>query len=145
MLSLATFGAGFVTRPIGAMVIGRYCDRAGRRPAMMLCFLLIGFAILGMALIPTYARIGIAAPLLALVARMVQGFSLGGEIGSNTAYLLESSPVGRRGLVLSFQSAFQNLALVAGGSVGVLLTAILPPAALDAYGWRIAFLGSIEI
>src|SRR5579883_2446849 len=100
---------------------------------------------LGMALIPTYARIGIAAPLLALVARMVQGFSLGGEIGSNTAYLLESSPVGRRGLVLSFQSAFQNLALVAGGSVGVLLTAILPPAALDAYGWRIAFLGSIEI
>ena len=59
MLSLATFGVGFVTRPIGAMVIGRYSDHAGRRPAMMLCFLLIGFAIFGMALIPTYARIGI--------------------------------------------------------------------------------------
>ena len=146
MLSLATFGAGFVTRPIGAMVIGRYSDRAGRRPAMMLCFLLIGFAILGMALIPTYARIGVAAPILAVVARMVQGFSLGGEIGSNTAYLLESAPVGRRGLVLSFQSAIQNLALVAGGSVGILLTATLPPAALDAYGWRIAFLlGAVAV
>lgn len=146
MLSLATFGAGFLTRPIGAMMIGRYSDRAGRRPAMMLCFLLMGFAILGMALIPTYARIGIAAPILAVIARMVQGFSLGGEIGSNTAYLLESAPVARRGLVLSFQSAIQNLALVAGGSVGLVLTAILPPAALDAYGWRIAFLlGAVAV
>jgi MHS family citrate/tricarballylate:H+ symporter-like MFS transporter len=146
MLSLATFGVGFVTRPIGAMVIGRYSDHAGRRPAMMLCFLLIGFAIFGMALIPTYARIGIAAPILAVIARMVQGFSLGGEIGSNTAFLLESAPVERRGLVLSLQSAIQNLALIAGGSVGILLTAILPPAALDAYGWRIAFLlGAVAV
>src|SRR5579862_8141019 len=83
MLSLATFGAGFVTRPIGAFVIGNYSDRVGRKSAMMLCFVLIGFAIVGMALIPTYARIGIAAPILAIIARMIQGFSLGGEIGSN--------------------------------------------------------------
>ena len=66
MLSLATFGAGFVTRPIGALVIGAYCDRAGRKPAMMLCFLLIGCSILGMALIPSYTAIGIAAPILAV-------------------------------------------------------------------------------
>lgn len=146
MLSLATFGAGFVTRPVGAMVIGRYSDRAGRRPAMMLCFMLIGFAILGMAIIPTYGQIGIAAPILAVIARMVQGFSLGGEIGSNTAFLLEAAPVERRGLVLSLQSAVQNSALIAGGSIGILLTAMLPPAALDAYGWRIAFLlGAVAV
>jgi MFS family permease len=140
MLSLATFGAGFVTRPIGAFVIGNYSDRAGRRPAMMLCFMMIGFAIVGMALIPTYAEIGIAAPILAVIARMLQGFSLGGEIGSNTAFLLEAAPIEKRGLVVSWQGASQLLALIAGGSVGVLLTAVLPPAALDAYGWRIAFL-----
>jgi len=146
MLSLATFGAGFVTRPIGAFFIGNYSDRAGRRPAMMLCFMLIGFAIVGMALIPTYAQIGIAAPILAVIARMLQGFSLGGEIGSNTAFLLEAAPIEKRGLVVSWQGASQNLALIAGGLVGVLLTAVLPPAALDAYGWRIAFLiGAVAV
>ncbi len=140
MLSLATFGAGFVTRPIGAFFIGNYSDRAGRRPAMMLCFVLIGCAIVGMALIPTYAQIGIAAPILAVIARMLQGFSLGGEIGSNTAFLLEAAPIGQRGLIVAWQGASQNLALIAGGLVGVFLTTVLPPAALDAYGWRIAFL-----
>jgi MHS family citrate/tricarballylate:H+ symporter-like MFS transporter len=140
MLSLATFGAGFVTRPIGALVIGAYADRVGRRPAMMLCFVMIGCSIVAMALIPTYGAIGLAAPILAVLARMVQGFSLGGEIGSNTAYLMEAAPTARRGLVVSWQGVSQNLALIAGGLVGTLLTAVLPPAALDAYGWRIAFL-----
>lgn len=146
MLSLATFGAGFVTRPIGAYVIGNYSDRVGRRPAMMLCFVLIGCAIVGMALIPTYATIGIAAPILAVIARMLQGFSLGGEIGSNTAFLLEAAPHDRRGLTVSLQGASQYLALIAGGSVGVVLTAVLPPAALEVYGWRIAFLlGAVAV
>lgn len=140
MLSLATFGAGFVTRPLGAFVIGNYSDRAGRRPAMMLCFVLIGCAIVGLALIPTYAQIGIAAPLLAIAARMIQGFSLGGEIGCNTAFLLEIAPLEKRGLIVSLQGASQFLALIAGGLVGVLLTTVLPAAALNAYGWRIAFL-----
>ncbi len=146
MLSLATFGAGFVTRPIGAFVIGNYSDRVGRKPAMMLCFVLIGFAIVGMAFTPTYARIGMAAPILAITARMIQGFSLGGEIGSNTAYLLEAAPVGKRALIVSWQSASQNLALIAGGLVGVLLTAVLPADGLDTYGWRIAFLlGAVAV
>lgn len=146
MLSLATFGAGFVTRPLGAVVIGAYADRAGRRPAMMLCFVLIGFAVVGMAAIPTYASIGVAAPILAVIARIVQGFSLGGEIGSTTAYLMESAPVHRRGFNVAWQGASQNIALVAGGSVGVALTALLPADALDAYGWRIAFLlGAVTV
>lgn len=146
MLSLATFGAGFVTRPLGAFVIGNYSDRAGRRPAMMLCFVLIGCAITGMAVIPAYAQIGAAAPILAVLARMLQGFSLGGEIGSNTAFLLEAAPPEQRGLVVSLQNASQNLALIAGGAVGVALTLLLPPAALDAYAWRIAFLlGAVTV
>lgn len=146
MLSLATFGAGFITRPIGALVIGAYSDRAGRKPAMMLCFILIGCSIFGMALIPTYATIGIAAPILAVLARMLQGFSLGGEIGSNTAFLLEAAPLNKRALIVSWQPASQLIALVAGGTVGTLLTLILPPDVLDAFGWRIAFLfGSVAV
>lgn len=146
MLSLATFGAGFITRPLGAMVIGAYADRVGRRPAMMLCFVLIGVSIVSMALIPSYAAIGLAAPILAVIARMVQGFSLGGEVGSNTAYLMEAAPANRRGLIVSWQGVSQLMALIAGGSMGVLLTAVMPRDALDAYGWRIAFMvGAIAV
>ncbi len=140
MLSLATFGAGFVTRPIGAIVLGRYADRAGRRPAMLLCLVLIGASIAAMALIPSYARIGIAAPVLVVIARLVQGFSLGGEVGSNTAFLAEAASPDRRGAAVSWQGASQLAALIAGNLVGVALTAILPPALLDAYGWRLALL-----
>ena len=89
MLSLATFGAGFVTRPIGGIVIGAYADRVGRRPAMMFSFTLMGAAVVAMALIPSYKTIGIAAPILAVLARMAQGFALGGEVGPTTAFLLE--------------------------------------------------------
>ncbi|MGH6877733.1 MAG: MFS transporter, partial [Rhizomicrobium sp.] len=84
--------------------------------------------------------IGIAAPILAVVVRMVQGFSLGGEVGANTAYLLEASPANGRGLIVSWQAASQYLALIAGGMVGVFLTEVMPAAQLDAYGWRVAFL-----
>jgi len=140
MLSLATFGAGFITRPIGGIVIGAYSDRVGRRAAMMLSFTLMGVAIVSLALIPSYAKIGIAAPILAVLARMVQGFSLGGEVGPTTAYLLEAAPLKGRGLAVSWQGASQGIAATTGGLVGVGLSAILAPAALDAYGWRIAFL-----
>ena len=146
MLSLATFGAGFLTRPLGAFVIGAYADSVGRRPAMMLCFVLIGVSIVAMALIPTYAAIGVAAPILAVLARMLQGFSLGGEVGSNTAFLMEAATSRRRGLVVAWQGASQRMALIAGGSIGVALTALMPADALDAYGWRIAFLvGAVTI
>jgi MFS family permease len=140
MASLATFGAGFVTRPIGGIVIGAYADRVGRRPAMMLSFTLMGAAIVAMALIPSYAAIGVAAPVLAIATRMVQGFSLGGEVGPTTAYLLESAPLRRRGLAVSWQGASQGFAATAAGLVGFGLSSVLTAHALDAYGWRIAFL-----
>lgn len=140
MASLGTFGAGFILRPVGGVVIGGYADRAGRRPAMMLSFTLMGAAILTLALIPSYRSIGIAAPILAVLARMLQGFALGGEVGPTTAYLVEGAPRLRRGLYASWQSASQSIANMVGGGVGVGLALILSAANLDEYGWRIAFL-----
>ena len=140
MLSLATFGAGFATRPLGAVVIGTYADRVGRRAAMMLSLTLMGSAIIVMALIPPYAKIGVAAPILAIACRMAQGFSLGGEVGPTTAYLLEAAPVRRRGLAVAWQAASQQIAATLGAFVGLGLSSVLPAAALDAYGWRVAFL-----
>src|ERR1700758_3556021 len=93
LLSLATFGAGFVTRPIGAVVIGSYSDRVGRRPAMTLSFAMMGIAILVLAVTPSYDSIGVAAPIVIILARLVQGFSLGGEVGPTTAYLMEAASV----------------------------------------------------
>jgi MFS family permease len=146
MLSLATFGAGFITRPIGGIVIGAYADRVGRRAAMMLSFGMMGGAIVALALIPSYASIGIAAPILAILARLVQGFSLGGEVGPNTAYLLEAAPPERRGYLVSWQAGSQNVSGLFAGIVGFALASTLAPAALDAYGWRIAFLiGAITL
>src|ERR1700742_1172990 len=140
MLSLATFGAGFITRPIGGIVIGSYSDRAGRRPAMVLSFTMMGIAIIVLALTPSYDSIGIAAPIIAITARMVQGFSLGGEVGPTTAYLMESAAPGRRGFAVSWQPASQQIAATAGALVGVVLSKLMSEADLTSYGWRIAFL-----
>ena len=140
LLSLATFGAGFVTRPIGAIVIGSYSDRVGRRPAMTLSFAMMGIAILVLAVTPSYDSIGVAAPIVVILARLTQGFSLGGEVGPTTAYLMEAAPVERRGLVVSLQPVSQQIAATAGALVGEILSLTMTTDALDTYGWRIAFL-----
>lgn len=139
MLSLGTFGAGFAMRPLGGVLLGRYADKVGRRPAMMLSFGLMGGAILAVALIPSYATIGVAAPILVVLARMVQGFALGGEVGSSTAYLVEAAPVYERGFYAAWQGGSQYMASLFGGIVGVVLTQTLDPASFASYGWRIAF------
>ena len=138
--SLATFGVGFLTRPLGGVVIGMYGDRVGRKPAMVLSFALMGASILGVALTPSYSQIGIAAPILLAIFRLAQGFALGGEVGPSTAYLVEAAPPYRRGLYVSIQFMTQDLAVLAAGLAGFLLTTWLTPAALDAWGWRVAFL-----
>ena len=146
MLSLGTFGAGFLLRPLGGLLIGHYADRVGRRPAMLISFSLMGFAILALAFIPSYSAIGLAAPLLAIAARMTQGFALGGEVGPTTAYLVESAPVNLRGLYASWQSASQSLAAMTGGTVGFLLALTLSSGDLKVWGWRIAFaLGAMTL
>ena len=140
MLSLATFGAGFVTRPIGGVVLGIFSDRVGRRPAMLLSFALMGAAILTIALTPSYGTIGLAAPIIVIAARMVQGFALGGEVGPTTAYLIEIASPRRRGLVVAWQPASQEIAATTGALVGVILSSTMSPEMLQAYGWRLAFL-----
>ncbi|MDQ0465804.1 MFS family permease [Caulobacter ginsengisoli] len=140
LASLATFGAGFLTRPIGAFFIGRFADRAGRRPAMLLSFSLMGFAITGIALTPSYHSIGIAAPILAVIFRLLQGFALGGEVGPSTAYLLEAAPPHRRGFYASLQYMGQDTAVLCAGLMGVLLSSILSAGDLRDFGWRIALL-----
>src|SRR3954471_15560203 len=115
MLSLATFGVGFVSRPLGGLVIGRLADRRGRKPAMILSFTLMGVAITGLALTPSYAMIGMAAPVLAVLFRLIQGFALGGEVGPNAAFLLEAAPPHRRALYVSMHAASADASALAAG------------------------------
>ena len=140
LASLATFGVGFLTRPLGAFVIGRFGDRAGRKPAMLLSFTLIGVGVVGLPLIPSYASIGILAPILAIVFRLLQGFALGGEVGPSTAFLMEAAPPLRRGLYISLQATSADFAVCVAGLVGVGLASVLDAPALDAWGWRVALL-----
>jgi MFS family permease len=140
LASLATFGVGFLTRPLGAWVIGRLGDRVGRKPAMLLSFALIGMGVIGLPLIPPYTSIGIWAPLLAIAFRLLQGFALGGEVGPSTAFLMEAAPPLRRGLYVSLQATSADVAVCVAGLVGLGLASVLDAAALDAWGWRLALL-----
>lgn len=140
LASLATFGAGFLTRPIGAMIIGPMGDRIGRKPAMLLTFALMGIAIIGLALTPSYARIGFAAPIIAIFFRLLQGFALGGDVGPTTAYLIEAAPVAHRGFYTSLQGASQRLATLVSSLIGTFLALTLNAHQLTDWGWRVAML-----
>ena len=140
ILSLATFGVGFVSRPLGGLIIGRMADRRGRKPAMILSFTLMGIGIVGLALTPSYRVAGIAASILAVLFRLLQGFALGGEVGPNAAFLMEAAPPARRGFYLSIHLATADLAVLAAGLVGFSLSSLLTGSQLEAWGWRVAFL-----
>lgn len=140
LAALATFGVGFATRPIGAVVIGGLGDRIGRKPATLLCFALMGFAIVGLAITPSYASIGAAAPIIVVTLRLVQGFALGGEVGPTTAILIEAAPPEKRGLYGVLQGGSQFASTFFAGLIGTVLTMTLAPDFFAAYGWRIAML-----
>lgn len=140
LASVITFGLGFVARPLGGLVVGAYADLKGRRAALTLTVALMTLGTLGIALAPGHAEIGLAAPVLLVACRLVQGFALGGEVGPATALLIEASPARRRGMYASWQLASQGLAIALGGLVGVAVTALLTPPQLAAWGWRIPFL-----
>ncbi|MBZ3691879.1 MFS transporter [Phyllobacterium calauticae] len=140
LLTVGTYGVGFFMRPVGAVVLGVYADRKGRKAALTLTILMMAFgtALLGFA--PTYAQAGIVGPLVIVLARLIQGFSAGGEIGGATAFLIEYAPPEKRGFYASWQQTSQALAVVLGGICGTIITHALDPAAIDSWGWRVPFL-----
>lgn len=140
MASLAAFGIGFAARPVGAILIGGYGDRVGRKPAMLLSFVLMGVAILLLAVTPSFSAIGLAAPVIVVIARLLQGLAVGGDVGPTTAFLLEAAPPDRRGFYSALQFSTQGISTLCGGLVGLGLSSVLDAHALQSYGWRIAFL-----
>ena len=139
LASAATFGAGFIARPLGGALIGAYGDRVGRRPAMTLS---IGLMAIGSGLIaatPGYAAIGVSAPILLILARLLQGFAVGGEVGPATMFLLEAAPANRRIFFGSWQFASQNLGALASGLIGLLLALALSKSSFNDWGWRVPF------
>jgi MHS family proline/betaine transporter-like MFS transporter len=138
MLALGTFAVSFLIRPIGALVLGSYADRAGRKPALTLSLALMMVGTLLICVMPTYSVIGVAAPIGILVARLVQGFAAGGEYGSATALMVEHLP-SRRGFAASWQFTSQSMSSLIAGVLGTLMTSTLTPGQLDSWGFRIPF------
>jgi len=138
LLTFGTFGVSYLVRPLGALVLGAYGDRAGRRAAMLLSIVIMTAGTGLMAIMPTYSSIGIAAPIAVLLARLLQGFAVAGEFGSATAFLVEHSKT-RKGYFASFQWFGQGLAAVLASFFGVILTAWLTSDQLIDWGWRIPF------
>jgi MFS family permease len=145
ILSISTFGLGFFIRPLGAILLGAYSDRYGMKSAMTVTIGLMAFSSGMIGLLPSYGQIGIAAPILLVLARLIQGFSVGGELGPSTIFLTETAPMGRKCFFGSFQFASQGLAGVMSGAIGLALAALLPKTTVDEWGWRVAFLMGILI
>jgi MFS family permease len=142
MRSLMTFGAGYLMRPLGAIVLGSYIDHHGRRKGLLVTLGLMALGTLSIALTPGYTSIGLLAPLLVLMGRLVQGLSAGVELGGVSVYLLEIAPLGRRGAYVCWQSGSQQVAVMLAAIVGIVLTLTMTPEEVSAWGWRIPmFLG----
>ena len=144
LLTFGTFGLAYLARPIGGLMLGAYADRYGRKASLLISIVLMTFGTSAVALMPTYATIGILAPIAVVAARLVQGFSAGGEFGSSTAFLVEHRPE-QRGFVASWQFASQGLSNLLASAFGVGLTAWMTPADLTSWGWRIPFLFGVLI
>jgi MFS transporter, MHS family, citrate/tricarballylate:H+ symporter len=140
LLSLATFGVGFLMRPLGAIVLGSYMDKRGRRDGLILTLTLMSIGVLLIAVTPSYASIGVMAPVLVIAGRLLQGFSAGAESGGVSVYLSEIAPAGRRGFYVSWQSASQQISVLIAAILGVVLRFTLTGEQMDAWGWRIPFL-----
>ncbi len=139
MLSLVTFGAGYLMRPLGALILGAYIDRKGRRKGLIVTLMLMAIGTLTIAITPGYAAIGLLAPLVVLAGRLLQGLSAGVELGGVSVYLTEIATPGNRGFYCSWQSASQQVAVIFTALIGIVLTARVSPAQMTAWGWRIPF------
>lgn len=142
-LVFAIFALGFLARPAGSLVLGRVGDRIGRRALLTLSISLMGVATLVIGLLPTYAQIGVAAPVLLMLMRIVQGFSLGGEFTGSMVYTTELASPLMRGLVSSSTAAGTTIGFILGSACAWLVNLLLSPAEVDAWGWRVPFVGSV--
>jgi MFS transporter, MHS family, proline/betaine transporter len=144
LLTFGTFGLAYLARPIGGIVLGAYADRHGRKASLLISIVLMTLGTIAVAVMPTFATIGIVAPIAVIAARLVQGFSAGGEFGSSTAFLVEHRP-DRRGFIASWQFASQGLSNLLASTFGVVLTTWMAPDDLTSWGWRIPFLFGVLI
>jgi len=139
LLSVGSFGISFLMRPLGAIVLGTYADRVGRKASLTMSILIMMLGTALITFVPSYEQIGLTAPLLIIVARMLQGFSTGGEFGAATAFMIEHADAKRRGFFASWQLSTQGLATVLAAGVSALLSYLLSDVQLNAWGWRVAF------
>ncbi len=139
MATFLSFAAGFAMRPIGALVLGPYIDRIGRRPGLIVTLSIMACGTILIAFVPGYATIGVAAPLLVVLGRLLQGFSAGVELGGVSVYLSEMATPGHKGFYVSWQSASQQVAVVFAALLGFAIAKLMPAEAADAWGWRIPF------
>jgi MFS family permease len=143
--SLATYGVGYVARPIGAFVLGHWGDTHGRKNVLILCMLLMGFSTLSVGLLPTYPQVGLLAPVLLVILRLVQGFAVAGEISGASSMILEHAPFGRRGFYASFTLQGVQAGQIMAAAVFLPLAAYMREEAFNTWGWRIPFLLSILV
>lgn len=139
MMTFTVFGAGFLMRPLGAIVLGAYIDDVGRRKGLIVTLSIMASGTILIAFVPGYAAIGLAAPALVLVGRLLQGFSAGAELGGVSVYLAEMATPGRKGFFTSWQSASQQVAIVVAAALGYAVNQWLDPTAIAAWGWRVPF------
>jgi MFS family permease len=143
--SLATYGVGYVSRPIGAFVLGHWGDTHGRKNVLILCMLLMGFSTMAVGLLPTYQQLGILAPTLLVILRLIQGFAVAGEISGASSMILEHAPFGRRGFFASFTLQGVQAGQILAAAVFLPLAAYMPEEAFNSWGWRIPFLLSFVV
>ncbi|MDR8784726.1 Inner membrane metabolite transport protein YhjE [Burkholderia multivorans] len=143
--SLATYGVGYVARPIGAFVLGHLGDTHGRKTVLLSCMFLMGFATIGVGLLPTYDQIGLLAPVLLVILRLIQGFAVAGEISGASSMILEHAPFGRRGFFSSFTLQGVQAGQVLAAAVFLPLAHYMPAEQFNSWGWRIPFLLSVVV
>jgi len=139
LLTFMTFGAGFLMRPLGAIVLGAYIDRVGRRQGLITTLLIMAMGTIMIAFVPGYATLGLAAPFLVLIGRLLQGFSAGVELGGVSVYLSEMATPGNKGFYVAWQSGSQQVSIMVAALIGFALNEMLTPAAIGEWGWRIPF------
>ena len=143
--SLATYGVGYVARPIGAFVLGHWGDTHGRKNVLLLCMFLMGFSTMAVGVLPTYGQVGVLAPVLLVIMRLVQGFAVAGEISGASSMILEHAPFGKRGYFASFTLQGVQAGQILAAAVFLPLARFMPSDAFNAWGWRVPFLLSAVV